>query len=403
MDAPLANGTMHVYDFVAFIVYFLMCLPLVYISPEHYRKPFFIASFTVATTVSVLLIWSVVRAGGGGALLADVSAVSGVKAAKGARLGWAFVAAVTTNIGSIATHMWSQSDYTRYARKPGDQILAQLVMVPLGTIIVACIGIVCTSCAATLYPQEKKLLWNPYAFLEAIRKHEDNQGARAGVAFASIAFMLSQFGMVVASNLVVAGIDLAALLPRWFTIRRGAYFTIVFVFIMQPWSLLNSATSFLTVVGSFNVFLGPLMGIMFTDYFLLRRMTIKLTELYSNSPSSIYWYTRGWNWRAGVAWVIGVWYLLPGLAQRGQAPGEIWPGWTRLYQLAWFLGCITSGAVYWTLDYFSPMLGKQAVDEHDYFGTFGDPYVIEGRDIGADVDSLQLDEKRDAVAKVGQV
>ena len=41
-------------------------------------------------------------------------------------------------------------------------------------------------------------------------------------------------GMVVASNAVVAGIDLAALLPRWFTIRRGGYFTLAFAFIMQP-------------------------------------------------------------------------------------------------------------------------------------------------------------------------
>ncbi|KAG9521466.1 NCS1 nucleoside transporter, partial [Aureobasidium melanogenum] len=195
LNTELANGAMKVYDFVAFIVYFLLCLPLIWFSPEKYKKPFLIASTTVATTVFVLLIWSVVRAGGGGALLANVGAVSGHQPAKGSALGWAFVAAVTANIGSIATHMWSQSDYTRYARKRGDQILAQLVMVPLGTIVVACIGIVCTSCAATLYPQEKKLLWQPYAFLDAIREHEGTKGARAGVAFASIAFMLAQFGM----------------------------------------------------------------------------------------------------------------------------------------------------------------------------------------------------------------
>ncbi|PVI06159.1 putative uracil permease [Periconia macrospinosa] len=403
LSTPLADGTMHVYDFVAFIIYLLICLPLVWISPENYRKPFFIASTTVATTVFVLLIWSVVRAGGGGALLADGSSVSGVTPARGSQLGWAFVAAVTTNIGGIATHMWSQSDYTRYARKPGDQILAQLVMVPLGTIVVACIGIVCTSCAATLYPQEEKLLWNPYVFLEAVRKHEDNRGARAGVAFASIAFMFSQFGMVVGSNLVVAGIDLAALLPRWFTIRRGGYFTILFVFIMQPWSLLNSASSFLTVVGSFNVFLGPLMGIMFADYFVLRKTTMKLTELYANAPNSIYWYTRGWNWRAAVAWVLGVCYLLPGLAQRAQAPKEIWPGWTRLYQLSWFLGCISSGLIYLALDYFWPMPEKLAVDEHDYFGTFGDPYIIEGVDMKAGSDVVVPSEKDDAIAKVREV
>lgn len=78
------------------------------------------------------------------------------------------------------------------------------------------------------------------------------------MAFASLASMISQYSMVVASNAVVAGTDLAATFPRRFTLRRGGYFTILFAFIMQPWSLLNGATSFLTVVGSFNVFLGPL-------------------------------------------------------------------------------------------------------------------------------------------------
>ncbi|KAL2833160.1 permease for cytosine/purines, uracil, thiamine, allantoin-domain-containing protein [Aspergillus pseudoustus] len=379
LDTSLASGAMKVYDMVAFVLYFLLCLPLMWFSPENYKQPFMFASITVATTVFVLLIWSTVRAGGGGSLIHDPSAVAGVEPAKGSALGWAFVSAITANIGSIATHMWSQSDYTRYARKPGDQVLAQLIMVPLGTIVVACIGIICTSCATTLYPNEGSLLWNPYDFLDAVRHNEDNRGARAGVAFASIAFMLSQFGMVVASNCVVAGIDLAALLPRWFTVRRGGYFTIAFVFVLQPWSLLNSATNFLTVVGSFNIFLGPLMGIMFVDYFLIRRTTMKLSDMYASTPASLYWYTKGWNWRAGVAWVTGVWFLIPGLAQRAMAPGEIWTGWTRLYQLAWFLGCVVSGLVYLVLDRVWPMPGKTEVDDEDYFGTFEERVaVVEG-------------------------
>ncbi|KAF3031589.1 hypothetical protein E8E12_000099 [Didymella heteroderae] len=377
LDAKLANGTMTTGDFAAFILFILSCLPLMWFSPERFRKPFFIVPTVVGTAVFVLLIWCVKRAGGGGALLADVSGVSGVKPAKGGSLGWAFVAAVMANIGGIATHMFSQSDYIRYARKAGDQVLAQLVMVPLGTIVVACIGIVCTSCAAQLYPEADKLLWQPYAFLDAIRRYEENSGARAGVAFASLAFIFPQYGMVVASNAVVAGIDLAALLPRWFTLRRGGYFTITFAFIMQPWQLYNSATNFLTVVGSFNVFLGPFMGIMFADYFLIRKRTMKLTDLFDESQTTLYWYTKGWNLRAVIAWPCGVWFLMPGLVQRGIAP-SFWPGWTHLYQLSWFLGCIVNGLIYLLLDYCWPMAGKISVDDADYFGTFDEGPALTG-------------------------
>jgi NCS1 family nucleobase:cation symporter-1 len=184
--------------------------------------------------------------------------------------------------------------------------------------------------------------------------------------------------MVVASNPVVAGIDLAALLPRWFTIRRGGYFTIAFAFIMQPCQLYNSATNFLTVVGSFNVFLGPFMGIIFADYFLIRKRTMKFTDLFDESPTMLYWYTRGWNWRAVIAWAMGEWPLMPGLVQRGMAPAEFWPGWTRLYRFCWFLGCIVSGAMYLLLDHIWPMPGKKCVDHVDFFGTFGDVKVLSG-------------------------
>lgn len=188
--------------------------------------------------------------------------------------------------------------------------------------------------------------------------------------------------MVIASNAVVAGIDLAALLPRYFTLRRGGYFTIAFAFIMQPWQLYNSATNFLTVVGSFNVFLGPFMGIMFADYFLIRKRTMKLTDLFDESPSTLYWYAKGWNWRAAIAWVAGVWLLMPGLVQRGMAPTEIWPGWTHLYQLSWFVGCLIGGGVYLVLDFFWPMPGKTCVDDVDYFGTFDEMPVLPGLEHG---------------------
>lgn len=66
LDTELACGTMEVSDFVAFVVYVLLCLPLMWFKPESYKKPFVVASVTVATTVFALLIWSLKRTGGGG-------------------------------------------------------------------------------------------------------------------------------------------------------------------------------------------------------------------------------------------------------------------------------------------------------------------------------------------------
>ncbi|CZR63717.1 related to uracil permease [Phialocephala subalpina] len=383
----LAGGTMTTADFVAFIVFLVACTPMMWISPERFRLPFLISCIAVVPTVLTLLIWSMAEAGGGGSLIADMSTVSGVKQATGSLLGWKMMAGITASIGGIATHMFSQSDYTRYARKPKDQYLAQLIMVPLGAIIVAAVGIVCTSCAAQLYPETTKLLWQPYAFLSAVQKYNNNSHrSRAGVAFASISFIFSQFGIVVASNAVVAGIDLAAIFPRYFTIRRGGYLTVLFVFIMQPWQLLNSASIFLTVVGGYASFLGPFMGVQFADYFLLRQQNLKLTDLYEMSPKSIYWYSRGVNWRAPVAFVLGLWMLLPGFAEHVRQPTKIWNGWTHMYWIAWFLGCFVSGGIYVILDFVFPMQHKGEIDDQDYFGTFTEIETLEGssRDSGVE-------------------
>jgi NCS1 family nucleobase:cation symporter-1 len=70
--------------------------------------------------------------------------------------------------------------------------------------------------------------------------------------------MVSQFGMVVANNGVSAGIDLASLFPRFFTIKRGMLPMPALAFVVQPWQLLNGASKFLNVLGGYGVFLGPM-------------------------------------------------------------------------------------------------------------------------------------------------
>ena len=74
------------------------------------------------------------------------------------------------------------SDYSRFATKPKDQIISQVVIVPVLGIMTTVIGIICTSTAAQFYP-DRGLLWEPYALLRAIQE-EGGAGARAAVFFA---------------------------------------------------------------------------------------------------------------------------------------------------------------------------------------------------------------------------
>lgn len=373
VNKPLANGTMTTGDFASFIIFTILYLPFIWIKPEKYKIPFLISCLCVIPTIFVSFIWFLATAKGAGALVHDVAS-AGVTQARGSHLGWMMVLGICTNISSISVHIFVQSDYTRYARKPKDQILAQLVMVPMGTIVVALIGIICTSCAAQLFPeQEGTLLWAPYDLFTALQQHYNNSHrSRAAVAFGILSFLIAQFGMVVANNGVSAGIDLSSLFPRFFTIRRGMLLMSAIAFIVQPWQLLNGASKFLTVLGGYGVFLGPMTGVMFADYFILRKRQIKLTDLYEHSSNSVYWYYKGINWRAPIAWAMGVWITLPGFAEFVQnGSSQELKGWSKMYDISYPLGLALTVLTYCVLHKLAPIKGLGEIDDMDYFGTFG--------------------------------
>jgi NCS1 family nucleobase:cation symporter-1 len=95
---------------------------------------------------------------------------------------------------------------------------------------------------------------------------------------------------------------------------------------MCPWALLSGATVFISVMGGYATFLAPICGLMVSDYLLVRKGNVKLSSLVSRikhvqhvlmlqyvcDPSSVYFYWKGVNWRAPVAWACGVAPLFPG-------------------------------------------------------------------------------------------
>jgi NCS1 family nucleobase:cation symporter-1 len=52
--------------------------------------------------------------------------------------------------------------------------------------------------------------------------------------------------------------DLAGLFPKYFNIRRGAYFALILSIAMCPWELLASAGTFISVMGACKYF--PALG-----------------------------------------------------------------------------------------------------------------------------------------------
>ena len=73
--------------------------------------------------------------------------------------------------------------------------------------------------------------------------------------------------------------------------------------------------------------LGSIAGVLIVDYWLVRNKRLALGDLYRTQ--GIYTYTRGWNWRAVVATIIGCALAWIGL---------VVPALRPLYDYAWFVG-----------------------------------------------------------------
>lgn len=107
-------------QFVGWILFNVAMIPVIYIQPHRIRRPLIVFNALASITLISIMIWALATAKGGGPLLSK-SAV----AMSSRDLGWSIVSGVTTVIGGIAVGLTNATDYCRFARKPGDQVLGQ--------------------------------------------------------------------------------------------------------------------------------------------------------------------------------------------------------------------------------------------------------------------------------------
>lgn len=211
--------------------------------------------------------------------------------------GWLIAYGIISTIGSIAAGILNQNDYARFARRPKDAIMGQVFAFPVFGIMCAIIGILVTAATQNRFGEA---LWNlPDIFTTLILTGGFRE--RAASFFAGAALVVSQIGVNVPGNALSGGFDLAATFPRYINIRRGAYITAALSMACNPWRLVNTATVFISVLGSYSVFLGPMTGLMISSYFVVMRRKIKVDDMFVGSKNSVYWYSWGVDFRAVVA------------------------------------------------------------------------------------------------------
>ena len=89
-------------DFLCFILFLIISIPLLLVPPEKFRKPFLFTACTSTITAFALLIWALAKAQGAGPLLTGSEPqVTGVEQAHGSALVWAIFYGISSQMGQI--------------------------------------------------------------------------------------------------------------------------------------------------------------------------------------------------------------------------------------------------------------------------------------------------------------
>jgi nucleobase:cation symporter-1, NCS1 family len=270
-------------------------------------------------------------------------------------------------IGNIVVGLTNGPDYARFARRPGDQISGQVFGIMFFGTIMPLFGTLAASATARIYGDA---IWNPPNLAQKWLDTDYNAKSRAGAFFAGLGLVVCQLAINTIDNAFSTGMDTAGLFPKYINIRRGAYLGLLLSIAMCPWELLSSASTFISVLSAYSVFLGPMVGIQICDSWVVRSRRIKLTDLYHPRKDGIFYYTHGINWHAFVSWIVGWASQLPGFIHAVNDKILVPMGCTYLYYLAFPLGFVISFLVHWGLNVAFPPLGLGEIDEADYYGTF---------------------------------
>ena len=317
---PSLAGNMGVL-WTSFLLFWLLNMVVVWRGVESIRHLQAFGAPFMFVMAALLLIWIRIKAGSFGTMLSTPSQFHSTREFLGV-----FFPSLTAMVGYWSTLALNIPDFTRYSKSQTAQAWGQAFGLPVAMALYTFVGISATSASAVLFGHP---IWNPILLIGAFHQ--------PFVAFvALVAILIATLNVNIGANVVSPSNDFSNLYPRLISFRTGGVITGFLGLAMCPWKLLATPDAYIFgwLIG-YSGLLGPVAGIMVSDYFLVRKTELDVNSLYHRE--GIYHYSRGINPRAIVSLVLGVALALIGIFVK---PLHF------LYDYAWFVGFFISGGVY---------------------------------------------------------
>ncbi len=248
---------------------------------------------------------------------------------------WKYLLLLTAMVGFWATMSLSIADITRYTSSQSAQIGGQLIGLPGTMVLYSFVGIFVTCAAIINFPDilmGEDAPWDPVSLLAKF-------SSPVVVVIAQIFMIIATLSTNIAANVIAPANAFSNIAPKYISFRTGGVITGILGILIMPWKLINVIIPILIFVSGL---LGPVLGILLSDYYLVRNTKMQLSELFKTDGA--YSYSGGFNPKALIALAVGVLTALIGY----------WvPALSFLYSLSWFTGFFVSFFLYYLL------MGKQ--------------------------------------------
>jgi NCS1 family nucleobase:cation symporter-1 len=312
-----------------FFIFWVMNLWVVIRGAESIRKLEALAAPLLLAVAVGLIVWAWPKA--------SVMALLEMPASRpeGASIAPYFFSGLTAMVGFWATLSLNIPDFSRYADSQKSQILGQIIGLPLTMFLFAGLGVLLTSASLELVGET---ISDPINLIGRI-------DSTFWVVVSMFMIILATISTNTAANIVSPTNDFQNVAPKFIDQTKGVLLTGLIGVVLMSWELfkkmgwLESDVSVESLYSNwllgYSSLLGPIAGIMIVDYFVIKRQTYELAELYRNGGRY-----PAWNVPGFVAFLVPVALTLVAITTDAL-------GW--FYDYGWFTGSILGGLLYYFL------------------------------------------------------
>ena len=246
-------------------------------------------------------------------------------------------AAVGLTVGVLATLMLNFSDFARFSPSRAAVVKGNAWGLPVNWTAFALTSVIVSAATVQLYG---KAVLDPAELLEKF----DNPIL---VIIGCVVFVTATIGVNIVANFVSAAYDISNVNPKRISFRKGGIITSILALVSMPWNLYNSPEVIAYFLGGLGALLGPFFGILALDYFWYRKGRFSIPDLYLPTPESKYYYRKGVNPQAVMAFVPSAAIALI-LA--------LVPMFGKVAPFGWFIGAALGAIAYYIVTRGKPLV-----------------------------------------------